>query len=74
MRVDGEGGKVLSFDNMQNRQIQGTRDWKQYEVVLDVPAESVGIYFGILLVGKGQVWLSQVQFEVVGTDVPTTRS
>ncbi len=55
MRVDGEGGKVLSFDNMQNRQIQGTRDWKQYEVVLDVPAESVGIYFGILLVGKGQV-------------------
>lgn len=74
MRVDGDGGKVLSFDNMQNRQIQGTRDWKQYEVVLDVPAESVGIYFGILLAGKGQVWLSNVQFEVVGTDVPTTSS
>jgi hypothetical protein len=73
MRLDGDGGKVLSFDNMQNRQIQGTRDWKQYEVVLDVPAESIGIYFGILLVGKGQVWLSNVQFEVVGTDVPTTR-
>ncbi len=74
MRVDGEGGKTLSFDNMQNRPIQGTRDWNQYDIVLDVPAESVGIYFGILLGGKGQVWLSNVQFEVVGTDVPTTSS
>ena len=72
MRVDGDGGKTLSFDNMQNRPIQGTGDWKRYDIVLDVPAESVGIYFGILLAGKGQVWLSNVQFQVVGKEVPTT--
>ena len=57
---------------MQNRQINGTRDAKRYDVVLDVPTENVGIRFGIALVGKGQVWLSNVQFRVVGTDVPTT--
>ncbi len=26
MRVDGEDGKLLSFDNMQNRPIKGTTD------------------------------------------------
>lgn len=72
MRVDGKGGKILSFDNMGDRPIRGTNDARQYTVALDVPTESAGIYFGILLAGKGQVWLSHVQLEVVGTDVPTT--
>ena len=72
MRVDGGQGHVLSFDNMQNRPIRGTVDWKRYEIVLDVPEESIGISFGILLAGKGQVWLSEVQLQVVGKEVPTT--
>lgn len=73
MRVDGpEEGKSLSFDNMQSRPIKGTTDWHKYEVVLDVPPESVNIAFGILLEGKGLVWLSDVQFEAVGLDVPVT--
>ena len=44
----------------------------RYEVILDVPQESVAIAFGILLTGKGQAWLSEVQFEEVGAEVPTT--
>jgi hypothetical protein len=73
MRIDGPGQhNPLGFDNMQNRPIKGTTDWQKYEVVLDVPQESVAIAFGILLTGKGQAWLSEVQFEEVGTDVPTT--
>jgi hypothetical protein len=73
MRIDGpEEGKHLAFDNMQNRPIKGTTDWQKYEVVLNVPPESVNIAFGILLEGKGQAWLSGVQFEQVGDDVPTT--
>ncbi len=72
MRVDNDSGEHLSFDNMGGRPIHGTVETKQYEVVLDVPTEGVGIYFGIVLVGKGQVWLSNVQFEIVGVGVPTT--
>jgi hypothetical protein len=72
MRIDGPEQRSLGFDNMQNRPIKGTTDWQKYEVVLDVPPESVNIAFGILLEGKGQAWLSQVQFEEVGVDVPTT--
>jgi hypothetical protein len=59
---------------MQNRPIKGTQDWAKYDVVLDVPNDSVGIYFGILLVGKGQVWLDNIHFEGVGSNVPTTGS
>jgi hypothetical protein len=72
MRIDGPQQGSLGFDNMQNRPIKGTTDWHEYEVVLDVPQESVAIALGILLSGKGQAWVSEVQFEEVGADVPTT--
>ncbi len=71
MRID-KGSKSVAFDNMQNRLIKGTTGWRRYEVVLDVPQDSTGIFFGILLDGPGTVWLNSVKFEVVGTDVPTT--
>ena len=72
MRVDGSQGKSLSFDNMQDRQLKGTIDWKRYEIVLDVPANSVNLAFGLLLNGRGQAWVDDVRFEVVGADVATT--
>jgi hypothetical protein len=72
MRVDGAPQQILSFDNMQGRPITGTRDWQSYDIVLDVPQESTLLAFGILLAGKGSVWLNDVTFEIVGQDVPTT--
>ncbi len=74
MRIDGSWKRRLSFDNMHRRPIRGTNDWQKYEVVLDVPQESVGIFFGILLAGAGHTWLSDVQFETVNDSVPTTGS
>jgi hypothetical protein len=71
MRVDKES-KQLAFDNMQRRAIKGTTDWKKYEVVLDVPQEATGIFFGVLLSGSGTVWINGANFEVVGLNVPTT--
>jgi hypothetical protein len=72
MRVDGTNHHILSFDNMQSRPIRGTLDWKQYAIVLDVPQQSIGIFFGILLAGPGKVWLANVQFEIVNNTVPKT--
>lgn len=72
MRIDGKERAALAFDNMQDRAIKGTADWRKYEVVLDVPQNANGIFFGILLRGTGEVWINGVKFEVVGTDVPTT--
>lgn len=71
MRVDN-GSRQIAFDNMQSRPIKGTTDWNKYEVVLDVPQEATGIFFGVLLSGPGTVWLNNVNFEIVGASVPTT--
>ena len=72
MRVDGKPGQTLSFDNMQDRPIKGTSAWRNCEVVLDVPAGALGIYFGILLDGPGTVWMNSAKFEEVPADTPTT--
>ncbi len=74
MRIDGkqDSPKMLGFDNMQDRPIKGTSSWKKYDVVLDVPSNSAAINFGILLTGTGEVWLSNLKFEVVDNSVPTT--
>lgn len=71
MRVDKDS-KSVAFDNMQNRAIKGTSDWQKYAVVLDVPKDATGIFFGILLQETGSVWLNGVKFETVGTEVPVT--
>ena len=63
----------LAYDNMMDRKIKGTSDWKKYEIVLDVPENNALISFGFGMSGKGQVWVYDFQFEVVGQDVPTTK-
>ncbi|RKD92450.1 helix-turn-helix protein [Mangrovibacterium diazotrophicum] len=66
LRIDSaERGKSLGFDNMQDRPIKGTTDWTKYEIILDVPEESVSLNYGILVAGTGKVWFDDVQFEVV---------
>lgn len=71
MRVDKES-KHVAFDNMHDRPITGTTDWKKYDVVLDVPEVATGISFGVLLTGSGTVRLSGSKFEIVGPTVLTT--
>ncbi|KAB2492406.1 helix-turn-helix transcriptional regulator [Priestia endophytica] len=72
MRVDGENGETLNFDNMENRSVKGTTNWNQYEVVLDVPESSIGIAFGMMLAGEGKAWVDSLAFEVVDKTVPVT--
>jgi hypothetical protein len=71
MRVDGDS-KPVAFDNMFNRPIKGTQDWKYHAVVLDVDANAKAVAFGILLNGRGAVWIDDVSLETVGTEVPVT--
>jgi hypothetical protein len=75
MRIDkgsGPSSKSVSFDNMQDRPIKGTTAWQNHEVVLDVPQDATGVFFGILLSKTGKVWMNSANFEVVPTSVPTT--
>ena len=64
-RADGPSG-VLAFDNMQMRGPRATSDWARYEIVLEVPRETVNINFGVLMPGKGTAWFDDLQVEIDG--------
>jgi hypothetical protein len=72
-RVDGaRPSDMLGFDNMMDRPLKGTTEWKRVEIVLDVPDKATGLAFGLLLDGDGEVWMGDLNFEVVSLDVPVT--
>lgn len=72
MRIDGDHGEMLGFDNMEDRPIKGTADWEKVKIVLDVPRFAYEIAFGLLLRGSGQVWLDYIEFETVSKDIDVT--
>ena len=72
MRVDDKSGETIAFDNMCERFIKGTTDWNQYSIVLDVPPDSSGIYFGIIISGKAQLWLDDIEVKEVSKKVAVT--
>ena len=72
MRVDGPDRKANGFDNMGDRPVSGDTEWKTYEIVLDVPSDSVAIAFGFFLQGRGQVWADDFKLERVPMTTPVT--
>lgn len=72
LRIDGtDKTQTLGFDNMQDRKITGTCDWKICEIILDVPKHSDTFNFGVLLSGTGKVWFDNIVFEEVKNEEPT---
>ncbi len=73
LRVDGPGN-VETLDNMREpaRYLQGTSDWVENSLVLDVPEGAVAISYGVGLEGNGKVWLAGVKLESVDENIPVT--
>ena len=71
MRLDGVS-KTLGFDNMDDRPVRGTTDWNKYEITLDVPENTVGVYFGAFVGGTGEAWVDDFTFSVVADYIPAT--
>jgi hypothetical protein len=68
LRIDGENGG-LQFDNLQQDNINGTADWKQYAVTLPLPENATKIYIGALLIGSGKLWADDFQLLIDGVDI-----
>ena len=64
-RADGKT-PAIAFDNMQSRKIAGDTDWKEYDITLEIPEETVGIVFGALLAGSGKAWFDGLRVEIDG--------
>jgi erythromycin esterase len=71
MRVDGPND-YLRLDDMHKRPITGTSNWIRYEIVLDVPKNSLQIIFGLHFSGQGKVWIDDLKLEVVKDTVQPT--
>lgn len=72
MRIDGPERAMYGFDNMDDRPVTGDTAWKRYEIVLDVPADSVAVAFGFFLFGAGEVWADDFKLERVTETTPVT--
>jgi C-terminal processing protease CtpA/Prc len=71
MRIDPE----IGFDNMSDRGIRGTTDWKEYEVYLELnPKETDNIVIGGLLVGKGKMWLDDLKVTIDSNDLNANKT
>lgn len=64
-RVDGSSG-TLAFDNMHDRGVTGTTDWKRYEVEIPVAADAKNINFGAIFTGNGTAWFDGLSVELDG--------
>lgn len=66
MRIDPE----VAFDNMNNRGIMGSTDWKEYEIILPLnPEQTDKIVIGGMLVGRGKMWLDDLKVTIDEKDL-----
>jgi AraC family transcriptional regulator len=72
MRVDGQSGEMLAFDNMDNRSKSGPFDWRYQEVVLDVMPTAALISFGLILDGNGAAWIDDINLDAAPSNAKST--
>jgi hypothetical protein len=72
MRVDDVNKRTLIIDNMDKRTVSGTSDWTEVSIVADIPQHAESFLIGVLLSGKGRMWVSGLTFEIVDSSVPVT--
>jgi len=72
MRIDGAAKSgMLQFKSMQNLNIRGTNDWKEYSIALPLPANAENIYVGGILGKKGVAWFDDFKVSIDGKDIQT---
>jgi C-terminal processing protease CtpA/Prc len=69
MRIDGDYNASLGMDNMQQRGIRGTADWKQYSITLPLSTEAKIVYVGAISSGTGKVWADDLHVTVDGKEL-----
>jgi hypothetical protein len=72
MNIDhGNGYKTTGLQPLNK--ISANSDWQSYYIVLDVPqSRNAEILFGISLLGKGEIYFDNFNFEEVGYDIEST--
>ncbi len=72
LRVDGND-KVLAFDNMENQNINSTKDWRKYSIKLPYPEDADTIFIGGVMTGTGEAWFDDFVLTIDDKDVQTLK-
>jgi hypothetical protein len=66
LRIDG----TSAFDNMQRQNVHGSTNWKEYSIKLPYDSQkAINIVGGGLLVGKGKIWIDNLQLFIDGKPI-----
>jgi hypothetical protein len=58
IKVSDADGNVIADDGQRlHRPVRGTVDWKQYTAFANIPSAAVKIQWGVMLNGKGSIWV-----------------
>ena len=60
-----QSGSTMAQNFMLDAPIKGTTDWQRYTITLPIPPAADRVEVGMMLRGKGTVWLDDVELEIV---------
>jgi hypothetical protein len=75
IRADDINGVTVAFRNCFNARapqsfVEGSTDWKEVEISIEIPDSAVALSYGVQMVGTGTVWIDNVSFDVIGPYAP----
>ncbi|NJM78833.1 MAG: hypothetical protein HC854_02990 [Flavobacterium sp.] len=68
LRIDKDG-KSIAFDNMQDKKIDGTKDWQKYSITLPFDNTSDHVFVAGILAGKGKAWFDNFTVKIDGKNI-----
>ncbi|MCL8009286.1 S41 family peptidase [Gelidibacter japonicus] len=72
LRIDGNN-TPLAGENMENRNINGTKDWQKLSITLAYPKEAETIIAAGIMTGTGEAWFDDFVLTIDGQDIQTLK-
>jgi hypothetical protein len=71
IRADDMDGTMVAFRNCFEAKapksfVQGTTNWKEVEILIDIPDTAADLSFGVQIGGTGTVWIDNASINVIG--------
>jgi C-terminal processing protease CtpA/Prc len=74
-RVDNASGKSISMDNMSQRGVKGTNDWKKVSLTIAYDSKNAAqLSVGGLLLGDGKAWFDQLEITANGKSIDKVKT
>jgi hypothetical protein len=65
LMIVAEGSRILAHDAMAGAELKGTRGWARQSVEIALPPATTQLRVGIVLQGKGTLWVDDAALEIV---------